>query len=1055
MSAALARMDDVWMPPPQARSGLPVASALGGAMVVYAVNPMVPQLGLRRFGHCEGMTVREVIQAAGWIMEGNNVALRGGELVKPEALATDPIRKGELVVIIRLPQGGQGGASQIMAFVATLALAIFAPGLGAGLVGLMGGNASAVAFAGVTWGTLAQVGIVLAGSMIISALMPKPKPLTGQNGQAQNPSYSLSAQSNMARLLQPVIERFGRRKFLPELATQPSFRFDSGVQVLNEEFLLGMGEFEIEEIGVANTPIWTSAGGATGNYPDIEWQVLPPGVPNTLFSNNQVTSGLVSNIELIGTNQEGHGWSGPFILNPPGTLCDRIELDFSAPGGIFKIDDTGKLKAATAAWQAQVQEIDDTATPVGAWITVINKSISQATREAVRETHGAALAPARYHVRFQRTNAKSEETNTVDQIGILAMRGFLPNAAASPNKTRLAIRARSTKSLNGDAAQRFYVIATRKLPVPSIHPVTGAITWSAPVATRSIAWALAYVCKAHNGLRKRDDQVAIAKLIAYDAIWAARGDTFDGDFDDAGSAWLALQLIARCGRAEPRRIGRFIDFNRDEPKAIAKAPFSPANMLAGSFNVDYLMFDANSTDALWIDYVDERNWEPASVFCALPDSETDPNDAPHIPLPGVVKRDQAWREGIFMAATNRMRRTFPNFRTEMDGRPVFRGDRIAVAHWLTRWGCSGQVLDLIEAESGDLVLLSEPWDHQGYLNDDQPVVTLVTPDGLEWGPVPVEVVDDGAITARAQVRLMGTALVAKGKYAGLQPREWGVWAGEGLDMERPRAMWGTATQRQQDALVVFMRPETGNNVTLCAVIDDLRVHYADGTIPPVDPDDPVGVMPPETSPPVVQPADNLTITQLIVTEVPQQGSGYSAANMLSITIEGAPAAISFDAQWKWNDAADFSPISYDRKRTFQILALTGALTLQVRAVGGSGFGNWATKTFVAVSLPPAPGAEASPLIVTEVTPWVFGETDGLWSWVDNPDPNAIGYIIQYEWSDGGGWNPFDTSTALPLTEIGFNRVSQPVTGVVATAIRVGIKPVYPNGTAPNFIYPGG
>jgi hypothetical protein len=1023
-------------------------------MLVHVVNPMVPQLGLRRFSHCQGMTVLEAVEAAGWKLPARTVLVRGGEMIRRSEWDVTPIGTGELALLVTLPQGGRGGVSQVIAFVATFALAIFAPEIGGALLGSLGVDAgAAVGIGSLTWGNLATAGIFLAGSTLISALLPKPKALTNSQNTSQNPSYSLSAQSNIARLLQPIPERFGRMKFLPDLSAQASFDFVNSQQELNEEFCLGMGEFDIEEIGISNNPIWKKTeahpnGDYTGTYPEIELQILPPGAANTVFSNNQVTSADVANIQLPGANEDA-SWIGPFILNPAATEAQRIEVDFSAPGGLFAIATSGQLGPVTVSFQVQVQQIDDVATPEGEWITVIDKTVNQATRDAIRTTYGATLAPARYQVRFRRTNNKSSDLNTSDAIGILAMRGILPNTPAQADTTRIALKARSTKNLNGDSAQRFYIIATRKLPIPTQHE-DGTITWSAPQATRSPAWAAAYLCKAQNGLRKTDRQVNIAKLIALDAIWTARGDTFDGVFDDGGSAWTGLQTLLRVGRAEPRRIGRYIDFNRDELKLLPKAGFSPANMLAGSFNIDYLFFDANSTDGIWIDYVDERNWEPASVYCALPDSTTDPNDAPHIQMTGVVKREQAWREGMFIAACNRWRRIFPNFRTEMEGRVCFRGDKVVVSHWLARWSYSGSVVDL----AGTLVTLSEPWDFQAMLNADQPVLSLMTPDGFEWGPVPVEVIDAGDVTAQATVRLLGTAVVAKGKYAGQQPQEWPVWEGQGREaFERPRATWGTATQKRRDALMVAMKPETGNTVTMATVIDDPRVHYADGTVPPADPDDPVGVIPAEPNPPAPAGADDLAVTGIIISEVAQLG-GYRTGNLLAITVEGAKDAVNFDAQWKWNDATDFSPVVYGRQRTFQIPAITGSLVLQVRAEGKSGFGDWFTKTASASALPPDPNAPDVPsLVVTEISHWANGESDGSWSW--GGDGDAVSYIVklQYQANGGGDWNDFQVITTTNTDQTFPKDGVAAGPGIDVTDIRAVVKPVYPSGTGPDFIAP--
>ncbi|HWC63356.1 MAG TPA: host specificity factor TipJ family phage tail protein [Rhizomicrobium sp.] len=1016
-----------------------MAGARVGAMLVHVINPMVPQLGLRRFGHCAGMTVLEAIEEAGWQLPSTTVLIRDGELVHRAAWDITPIGREELVLLVTLPQNGKGGgASQIFAIVASIALALFAPQLG---VLLLGDELAATTIAGVTLGQIATVGILLAGTTLITALLPKPKAALGSpssfDGQPTSPTYSLSAQSNVARLFQPIPERFGTFKFKPDLSAQAYFDFVDSAQELKEEFCLGIGEFEIHEVGISNNPIWQD-GDYTGTYPEMELQFLAPSDSNTLFSNNVVTSADVSNVQLLGTNEVGYGWLGPFILNPAGTAALQVSVDFSAPGGLFMLDSTGNLKPATASFQVQVQQISDLGAPIGGWTTVIDESVTATTRDAIRATYSADLTPARYQVRFERTNAKATDVNTADQIGILAMRGYLPQAAAAPDTTRIALKARSTKNLNGDSAQQFYVIATRKLPIWDAETET----WSAPTATRSIAWAAAYICRAANGLRKADNQVDLAKLADLDAIWTARDDYFDGTFETGDSAWTNLQAVLRVGRAEPLRVGRYVTFNRDEPKSAYAGGFSPANILPGSFSIDYLTFDANSVDGLWVSFIDSRNWQPNKVWCALPDSTMNPDDAPTIDLSlGITDRDHAWREGMFLCATNRYRRRFPSFRTELEGRTCFRGSKVLVSHWMPVWGASALALYLEVHFTGDIVTLSEPWNSANVLDDASKILTLMTPDGHPYGPVTVELLDDGEETGKCVLRLISTAAVTEGKYAGQQPRDWPVWDGGGLEFERPRALYGTATQKPVDALVVSMTPDSGYTATIVTVLDDQRVHFADGTIPPIAGDTPVP--PDEGSTPTSRANDDLEITGILLTQIDQAG-GVLQPSFIGVTIQGAPDASKFDAQWKWNGADSFQPMVTGLNRTFQVPAIAGVITVQARAEGFSGFGDWFEASLSSTGVPFSPLAPATTGTVTTTDVFAAGSHIGGWDW-DLQD-GAIQYqvVVFYKASAGDTFHAgdvvwVDTNAFTIASSYKYDGVHAPY------ALKIGMSPYYDTG----------
>lgn len=891
-----------------------------GAVLVHVVNPHAPRLGARYHGHCEGLTVSEAIAQAGWVIPWNTILVRGDQPVKRADWDTAIIGRDELVVLITQPLKG-GSTSQTLAIVASIALALAAPQIGVALLGEQLAGTAIVA--GVTYGSLATVGVVLAGQMLISALLPHPKPF--QTSTNQSPTYSLGAQSNAARLLQSKPERFGLFRWLPDLASAPYFDFTASQQNLYQEFDLGMGWYRIDEVGVANNAIWRRDeahpdGDYTGTYPEIELQFLNPGGTNTLFPNNVVTSSDVSNITLIGSNEPDYDWVGPFITNPSTTKASRLAIDIAFPAGLFKLNGS-KLDNATASFSVEAQPIDDEGLPSGARTAIITPTITMATRDAVRTTFDATVAPGRFQVWIKRTNEKSEDANTSDTMVALAMRAFLPSQGTRASTTVVAMKARSTKNLSGDGAQKFYVIATRMLPIYNL--VTGI--WSEPVATRSISAAAAYICRAQNGLRKPDSKIDLRMLFGtLEPVWTARGDTFDGAFDTAGSAWSALQQVLRCGRAEPLRAGRFITFNRDQPKTVPRGGFDPLNMTAGSFNIDMTMQDASSLDALWIDYVDERNWQPASVFCALPGSTVSPNDAPRVQWLGIVKRDQAWREGMFLCAVNRYRRKFPNFSTEMDGRFFMRGDKTTVCHWLPGWGAAASVIALKRDAGGDILTLDQPWTAPNQFNTDQKLIALWTPDGRKYGPVRMELIDDGTDSGEAVVRLLETAGVLVGRYAGQQPRDWPQFNG-GPQMDMPRATFGTATQKPLDALIVSMKP-SGTTCGVATVIDDPRVHTADQGEPPA-----------EVNPPGSPVGESLVINNILIGEV-ADGSG---GTQLNIVIVGAPDAITFDIDTSWAEAPDMTSLLGQPRQSTQP-SMEGTVVISARAVGASGGGPWFT-----------------------------------------------------------------------------------------------------------------
>jgi sulfur carrier protein ThiS len=933
---------------------------LSPAQIVYVPNPLMPQLGSQVIDVRPGSTVTDAIAEHGLKLRYSTVLYRDDVMVKRSEWDTLPIRHGEIVSLVTLPQGGDDTGSQILAIVAMIALAVVAPGLGqaAASAWFSGSEIAASAIAAT---------IVVAGSLLISAMLPKPKGY--DPGGSPSPTYSINAQQNRARLGEPIPELLGQHIIYPDLAAAPYAEFESGggggfvptstvarhvgllgsissagarsgtvsapaaadKQIINELFCLGIGDYDIHQIRVADTVVWED-GVYTDAYPELTIEIVTPGGQVTLFPDNVVTSTEVNNAMLLGTNEPSYGYIGPFAASASGTEAAQIAVDIALPAGLFTTDSKGKVANATVSFLFEAQPIDASGTPTGAWFTLANPSYTMATRDAIRRSIVSDVTPGRYQVRAKRTNAKSTDGKTGDILIWVAMRAYLPSQQLYDGVTMIAIRAEATNHLNGTSAQQFNVICTRKLPLYD----PDANSWSANTATRSIAAAASYVLSNVNGGNLADSRVDLATLWgSLDATWTTRGDHFDGIFDSRKSFWEALQSILRAGRTEPLLAGPNITFARDEEKTAYRTAFSPRNMIAGSFEIDYVAFDANSADAVIVEFIDNRVWRPNEIFCALPDSIVDPNDptVPRLQWFGITGRAQAWREGIHLVAQNRYRRKFPSFRTEMDGRLCFKGDLVKVSHWMPTWGASMEVLDCADDAGGDILTLSEPWTVPAGHALDTKLILLTTPDGLPYGPVEFTLLSDGmASDARqASVQLITTADPG-GRYAGEEPHQWGLWSGSGLQKERPQAVLGVASIMARDCLVISMRPDSGQTTQLACVLEDDRVHSADVSGPPS-----------ETDPPTGFPDANLTIDGLIIQRVPRDGGG----EYILVTVNGATDAESFSAHWKWGTATDFGNDANGLGRTFVLNSEATALAIEVRARGHSGFGDWFAGTVAA------------------------------------------------------------------------------------------------------------
>jgi hypothetical protein len=527
--------------------------------------------------------------------------------------------------------------------------------------------------------------IMTAGSVLVSALVPLPTPnmpsfATGGGSMAQpSPTYSLQGQGNYARLAQPIPVIYGRHLVYPDLAASPYGEYRNNEQYLHQLHCIGLGEYDIEQIRIEDTPITA--------FEEVEMQIIPPGGSNTLFNPDVVTAAEVAGQELLAAV-----WTGGFALNPQETQATHIGIDILLPRGLYFANDTGGLDARTATWQVDARRIDDAGDPLGDWATLGTEILTLATSTPQRLTFSYAVAPGRFEVRATRLDTKDSNSRAGHEVRWGEARAYLTSAVAMaqplPDVTLLAIRMRATDNLSQRSSRLINCIVTRKLSVLLPSPAGGGGgTWSAPQATRSIAWAFADILRARYGAKLPDSRIDLATLHQLDQTWAARGDFFDAIFDQQITVWEALTRVARCGRAVPFLQGGIVRIVRDEHRTLPVALFSTRNIVKNSLKIQYVMPGEETADSVTVEFFSSRTWKPDEVTVSLPGSSTD-NPA-KLRLFGCTGAAQATREGQYIAAANRYRRRIITFRTELEGLIPTYGDLIAIAHDMPSWGAGG------------------------------------------------------------------------------------------------------------------------------------------------------------------------------------------------------------------------------------------------------------------------------------------------------------------------------------------------------------------------------
>lgn len=776
-----------------------------------------------------------------------HILLRNGKAVL-RADWDQPVVDGDHLAVVCLPQGG-GGGSDPLRTVLTIGLIIASQGayvaaLGAS-VGLTAAQAGALVFA--------------AGSALINAVIPPPKApsnLAAAALAAPSPTYNLQAQGNLARLDAAIPVQYGRLAGYPDLAAQPYQEFAGNEQYIYQLLCLGQGEYDIEALRIEDTPV--------SNFDDITYEVVPPGGTVSLFPASVVTSAEVAGAEIIGSasgtySQAGttltvtltaHALSlgravvldfttgtapdgeytvasaptpdtftvvmpaaatrsgnvsvtryiGGFNAAGAGTVATAIGLDFVAPRGLYVYNtSTGAVGSISVTVEIGLRPIDAAGAPAGGWV-VFTETFTDSSTTPQRYSRRYDVSPGRYQVRVRRTNAKSTATTAGHELAWAGLRSYLQGSNAFGDVTLIAMRMRASNNLSGLASRKVNVIATRKLPL------WDGSAWSAPQTTRNPAWALADACRNPGyGAGLADARIDLDALASLAEVWDGRGDSFDGRFDNAVSLWEALSKIAASGRARAFMQGGIVRVVRDQPQEMPVALFSPANILRGSLSIDYAVASDSTPDSVDVGYFDETQWAPQRLVVTVPGGSS--ARPAKLELFGVTRRDQAWREGMYHAASNARRRRTISFSTELDGLIPSLGDLIAVAHDMPAWGQSADAVTWTVASR--TLVLSEPmsWGAGAHY------AALRGRDGRVSGPWPV--------TRGADDKTLVFTLAPD------------ITPDTGAARERSRVSFGPAQAWAQRAIVTAVRPSGDGSVQIECVNDDPSVHTAEtGTFPP-------------------------------------------------------------------------------------------------------------------------------------------------------------------------------------------------------------------------------
>ncbi len=756
-------------------------------VVVYVTNMFQPERHRRVMETSAPITVNNWLESQGALEFSQPVLciFNGGALMR-KWWASRFISSGDVCIFLTLPAGGggSGGGKNPLKTVLSVALMVAAPHIGAGLSSVLG-------ITGALGKSIIDAGVLLGGSVLVSALVPPPKAASaafsgGSLGVAPvsvSPTYNLQGQGNIARLGQSIAVQYGRHKVFPDLVATPWSNYNNNQQYIYQAHCLGYGVFDMERINVADTEI--------NKFSEITYEVVPPGRALNLFDINVITRAEVSGQEL----KTGE-YVGPFILNPVDSIARKVGIDVILPRGLYYANSRGNFYNKTISWRVEGCRLNDNDVPISDWYSIAEESYQEDSPKVIRLSFTYTLPSAgRYQIRLKRTDSKDSSSRAGHEIRWAGLRAYVDGPQRFDDVSLLLVKMKATDNLSQRTARSINVIQTRKLPIWD-HDNN---RWTDPVVTRNPIWAIVDVLKSKVGAELPDIRIDLQGFVGLADLLNSRGDYFDGVFDTKTTVWDALIKIARCGRSVPILQGGIVRVIRDSLQSLPVSMFCSRNIVRGSFNISYIMPSDDTADAVIVEYFNHRTWRPDQVTCKLESSQ---EEKPAIvSLFGCTSASHAQREGNYIVADNCYRRKIVTFRTELDGMIPTYGDLITVTHDMPFWGGVGG--EVVEWDPiGQILTLSEPVE---WIQNADHVIALRANNGSLHGPFACE-----QQSIETQVKVIDSLSFTP--YTG-------------NERERTYFTFGTRDNWTKMCRVISVRPKSGGTqVEISAVVEDNRVH---------------------------------------------------------------------------------------------------------------------------------------------------------------------------------------------------------------------------------------
>ena len=585
--------------------------------------PVTPGMGIGDL-----LERREFVLDDGFDLE----IIHNGRVLDIPAADAVVLLPGDAVAARIIPAGGGGGSNplQMVAMVATIALAVAAPYLAVGL-----GAEAAMFGAGTLGGSLLSAGVMIGGSMLMSAVFPAPKPSLGQglgqNALDQSATYGWQAQRNptaqggVIPIVQGTVTDVTPFQLCTYISTDGDKQYFNGLYAVAEGSLDDIFDVKID-------------GNPASNYDNVRiTKRLGTFDQTSIPEFSQVVQESAVGVKLT---EEWH------TITLSGTGLSKLGIGINAMQGLGYANDSGSLDPVTVTVEVQycLESSDE-------WEALATLTLSDARRSAVMkyEEFDVDRVAEPYKLRARRASGPTGD-RYISDVYWEYYHEVITDDFHLPGTALFAIWAMPTESLSGSIPK----VTCSARRDTAMLPASDGSTVARPLSNPAYA-VLDLALNARYGVGELAANVDLQSF-ELAAEWCERKEIRGGMYIDAAMTFeTAAGYWGQAGRFTLERVGVRLTCLSDRPQDFPDAAFlvTSADVQQGTFGMDWgnLEDRADGFEVTWFD--DERGKQ--TLFAPGPffwkDKDRPPRVSP-VTLYPCRDEDTAYRAANYLNRCN-------------------------------------------------------------------------------------------------------------------------------------------------------------------------------------------------------------------------------------------------------------------------------------------------------------------------------------------------------------------------------------------------------------------